>query len=100
MDTQFQIRESLLTVTGALDLDTAEPFRDALIQIVELGTQPEVDLSGVASCDLASLQLLRSAVLTAAGQGTPLTIVACATAVRQACRQFGTSMDELLQGGR
>lgn len=100
MATQFQIRESLLTVTGSLDLDTAEPFRDALIQIVEQGAHPEVDLSGVETCDLAGLQLLRAAILTAAGQGTPLTMVACAAAVQQACRQFGTSVDELLQGGR
>lgn len=85
---------------GTLDLYAAEALRDALLQILEQSAEPKIHLGGVESCDVACLQLLCSAARTAAGQGTPLTVDARGEAVEAACRQLGTTLDEMLQGGR
>lgn len=100
MDAQFQIREDLLDVAGELDLNSAERFRDALTQLLERAAHPQVDLSGVESCDLSGLQLLRSAVVSGEAQGTPVTVTGGDGVVDEACRRLGSSLDELLQGGR
>ena len=99
MDAAFEIRDETLCVAGTLDLYAAEGLRDALLELVEQTAHPRVDLTAVESCDIACLQLLGAAVRTAAGQGTPLAIAGSGDAVPLLCRQLGTSMDELLQGG-
>lgn len=99
MDAQFQIREDLLDVAGELDLNSAERFRDALTQLLERAAHPQVDLSGVESCDLSGLQLLRAAVVSGAAQGTPVTVTGGDGVVDEACRRLGSSLDALLQGG-
>lgn len=99
MDTQIRIDESLLTITGSLDLYAAEALRDGLIQILESGSSPSVNLAGMESGDVACLQLLRCAVQAAAAQGTPITLVDGGIAFPAICRQLGTSIEELFEGG-
>lgn len=99
MDTQIQIQGSLLIITGSLDLYAAEALRDGLLQILESGSSPSVNLAGMESCDVACLQLLRCAVQTSAAQGTPLILVDGGTAFPAICLQLGTSIDELFEGG-
>ena len=98
MDARFQIDEGLLTVAGTLELSSAEEFRDALLRVLE-EAEPGVDMEAVEECDLAALQLLRAAVVTAAGQGTPLAVKA-GEAMRRACGAVGASVEALLEGGR
>jgi anti-anti-sigma regulatory factor len=98
MDARFQIHDGLLTVAGTLDLCSAEEFRDALLRVLEEASAPRVDMEAVEDCDLATLQLLRAAVVTAAGQGTPIEVSA-GEAVRRACGAVGATVEELLQGG-
>ena len=100
MDAQFQIREDLLDVAGEIDLSCAEAFRDALVELLEKAAHPQVDLSGVASCDLAGLQLLRAAVVSGEAQGTPVVVTGGDGVVAEACRRLGSTLDELLRGGR
>lgn len=100
MDSQFQIHEDLLAVAGELDLNCAEAFRNALTKLLERAVHPQVDVSGVESCDLSGLQLLRAAAVSGAAQGTPLTVTGGDGVVDEACRRLGSSIDELLQGGR
>lgn len=90
----------MLVAAGTLDLYAAEALRDGLLQILEQSAEPNVQLTGVESCDVACLQLLRAAARTAAAQGTPLVVAGRGEAVEAACRQLGTTFDEMLQGGR
>lgn len=99
MDATFTVEDELLLIAGSLDLYSAEPLRDALLQILAQSAFPKLNLAAVESCDLACLQLIGSAVRTAAAQGTPLTLAASAEPVALSCRQLGTSVDELFQGG-
>lgn len=99
MDAQFQLVDGVLRVAGTLDLDSAEPLRDALLELLEQSAAPKIDLSGVAACDLAALQLIYSALRTGSGQGTRVSVSGAAGAISLACSQLGTSMEALLEGG-
>lgn len=79
---------------AALDLAHVGAVKDDLLAALAVGSI-RLDLSEVASCDLAGLQLLWAANASAGAQGHRFTIVAPSPAVLAAATIYGLDLGEL-----
>jgi anti-sigma B factor antagonist len=78
----------------ALDLAHASTVKDELLARTAVGTTT-LDLSEVASCDLAGLQLLWAARASARARGQRFTVASPSVAVLTAAVAFGLDLAEL-----
>ena len=66
--------ESISELTGALDINTVDEMRKILLAHLERNTSIVVDLSSVASCDAAGVQLLLALEKSAESAGKPFIV--------------------------
>lgn len=78
----------------ALDLAHVGAVKDDLLAALAVGST-RLDLSAVASCDLAGLQLLWAAHASAGAHGHRFTIVAPSPTVLAAATTYGLDLEEL-----
>src|SRR5690348_15722358 len=79
----------LISLSGGLDLYGVETLRAALLQELQENRPLVLELTGIASCDAAGLQLLCAAEKSASHAQRPITIVGLSTAFRQAAEALG-----------
>jgi len=84
----------VLRMSGRLDIYATEEARAGLIEHLNVAKSMRLDLSGVAACDAAGVQLLWAARQSAVQAGQPFAAEG-ASAVRECCAQFGLSPDFL-----
>jgi anti-anti-sigma factor len=87
----FTEEQSVIRLTGELDLYGAVPARNFLIDHLQKGNGLDLDLSGVTTCDTAGLQLLLSAQSTVASQGKLFAIRSNSPAIQECARVLGIS---------
>lgn len=78
----------------ALELAHVGAVRDELLAALAVGST-RFDLSAVASCDLAGLQLLWAAKASAVAHGQRFSVVDPSSAVVAAAATFGLDLSEL-----
>ena len=83
------------TVVVALDICTAADLRQELQQAVAAGSDLLLDLSRVANCDAAGLQVLVAASRSARSAGTGFRIARMSEAVSKAVRMLGLEPAQL-----
>ena len=88
-DTAFHIDEPLV-------IGNAAAQRQSLMQALDIGAGV-FDLSGVAECDTAGVQLLLAAQKTAQALGTPLALCNASAPVRELFDRYG--LGSLLSAG-
>jgi anti-anti-sigma factor len=76
-------------VAGELSLYTAHDLRDALATALARESALSVDLSGIETCDTAAIQVLCSAVMTAASAGKEIGITGAPAAVVDVSQSLG-----------
>lgn len=82
------------TRPAALDLAHVGAVKDDLLAALAVGST-RLDLSEVASCDLAGLQLLWAASASAGAHGHRFTVTAPSPEVLAAATTFGLDLSEL-----
>lgn len=87
-----------LEIGGEVDLNEADALRDALADGVGRGSGVRLDLSGVQTFDIAALQLLCAARISALRAGKALHIAAFAPAVSEAMNGAGLPREALGDG--
>ena len=82
-----------LKISGALDIDAADPLREALLECFL--HQPEVvaDLSEVDACDAAALQVLLAGHRDAASLGKAFHLIAASSCVVETATALGLTID-------
>ena len=93
-DSAIASRSPVPTRPVALDLAHVGAVKDELLAVLAVGS-PRLDLSEVASCDLAGLQLLWAANASAVAHGHRFSVAAPSPAVRAAAATFGLDLSEL-----
>jgi phospholipid transport system transporter-binding protein len=88
-------REGAVQVTGELHIGDAEQLRSALARELMAATALVVDLSGVDSCDAASMQLFCSLRKSAERDGKQLQILEPSTAMCETSAIIGLSLEDL-----
>jgi anti-anti-sigma factor len=83
-----------LKISGTLDIDSANPLREVLLDCFQ--HQPEVaaDLSEVDGCDAAALQVLLAGRSEAAARGKVFRVSASSQAIRETAAALGFSLGE------
>jgi len=79
---------------GDLHISEVEVLRTALLSELAAAPALQLDLSGVSSCDTASLQLLCSLHTSARRVGKQLRIVSPSAVLREASAILGLSLEE------
>jgi len=85
-------------ISGEWNIANAEELRDQLSALVESGGDLVLDLSAVASCDTAALQLLYSLRRTAAERGLRLRFQDLPPAILDTAQALGLNPAELTEG--
>ena len=80
-----------LRFTGSLDIYSVEAAKTALLEHLASRPALALDLSAVAACDLAGLQVLIAARKGASATGKRFSIGASSEAVRECCALSGVA---------
>lgn len=91
---------SVLRVRGTLDIAVAEELHRALHDFLEEAPDPVVDLSGMESCDISTLQLLWAARRWAERTGKSVRFAGLSGAAAGAAAGLGLSIEELESEGQ
>jgi phospholipid transport system transporter-binding protein len=86
----------VLTISGTLDIASANSLRETLFDCLMNQTEIAADLSGVDGCDAAGLQVLLAGLRDAAADGKTLRLTAVPHAVRETAAALGFPIPERL----
>ena len=90
---------SILKVSGLLDIDSADAVRAALLDFVEPpegnGWTKRLNLGGVESCDVSALQVLLAARKSAASLGNQLQFQPVSASMAGLAEALGLSIGEV-----
>lgn len=93
------VKTGVVKVTGAMGIGSADRLRTALLESLVHDPELVADLGGVASCDVAGIQVLAAAHRGAAAAGKGFRLQAVSKAVREAASNLGLCMDFDAAGG-
>ncbi len=85
----------VLKISGTLDIDAANPLREALLESFLRQAELVADLSEVDNCDSSALQVLLASKRHAASTGKTFRIIAPSSAVTEMMAALGLSIDEI-----
>lgn len=88
-------KSGLLTISGRLDISTADELRDGLGGHSANHFAWLLDLSGVESCDVTAMQLLWSVRRSAAEARKAFAVTECSPAVLETAVALGLAIQEL-----
>lgn len=84
-----------LKVSGTMDLGASDALRSILAESFDQDHPVEIDLSEVAECDTAAMQLLHAARKTAEQSGRAFRVVAFSDAVAETGSRLGLPVADL-----
>jgi anti-anti-sigma factor len=93
---QTGVEHNCLSVKDDLHISRIDELRAMLNEGIDAAGEIELDLSGVTSCDTASVQLFASLQKSAQARGTCLRITAPSTVFQETLRILGLSLEDLL----
>ena len=95
MNARFTVAASgELEIEGALDIRSADAFKEAILAKIREGSGLAIQMRGVTQCDLAALQLLYSARSSTQSAKQPFKILNPPRCLHEAC--VGAGIDPLL----
>lgn len=93
MNIARELDNGSLTLSGTLDIMTANSLREALLDGLSRNMEVNVDLAGIERCDTAGLQVLLAAGQTARTLGKSLHLHAISAPVAEVAAALGFSID-------